>query len=117
MKNVEEAPPAKVGQEKNDDLGVGRVLLLGGGGGAAWFWRAAGMKKTPTRVGMMNMPRQMNTARTWSGDELEPFRLKFGDRDELRFLKVSIKLELDRPEETTDYQAKVPAIRMPCWCC
>ena len=43
--------------------------------------------------------------------ELEPFLLNLADRDELRFLKVSIKLELDRPEEKTDYQNKVPAIR------
>jgi len=43
--------------------------------------------------------------------ELEPFLLNLADRDDLRFLKVSIKLELDRPEEKTDYPAKVPAIR------
>ena len=43
--------------------------------------------------------------------ELEPFLLNLADQDELRFLKVSIKLELDRPEEKTDYTHKVPAIR------
>ena len=42
---------------------------------------------------------------------LEPFLLNLADRNELRFLKVSIKLELDRPEEKTDFQKKLPAIR------
>jgi flagellar FliL protein len=43
--------------------------------------------------------------------ELEPFLLNLADHGELRFLKVSIKLELDRPEEKTDFQNKTPAIR------
>ena len=43
--------------------------------------------------------------------DLEPFVLNLADRDQLRYLKVSIKLQLDRPEEDTDFQIRLPAIR------
>lgn len=85
------------------------VLLLGGGGGAAWFFMG-GHEEAPST--------QEKEANADGGHEepgpimeLEPFLLNLADREELRFLKVSIKLELDRPEEKTDFQNKVPAIR------
>ncbi|MEX0830065.1 MAG: flagellar basal body-associated FliL family protein [Nitrospirales bacterium] len=109
-----EEAPAKAGSvKKMMVLGLVGVLLLGGGGGAAWFL-----------MGGQNEEGEQHAKNDHGDDtggkhvdepgpvmELEPFLLNLADRDELRFLKVSIKLELDRPEEKTDYQNKVPAIR------
>ena len=105
-----EEAPAKVGSgKKMMVLGLVGVLLLGGGGGAAWFFMSGGKDE------------EGKHAQTTQGEEhaeepgpvmeLDPFLLNLADRDEIRFLKVSIKLELDRPEEKTDFQNKVPAIR------
>ena len=105
-----EAASVKAGSGKKMMLlGLLGVLLFGGGGGAAWF--------------LMGGDKEQNGQHAQTGDdkshmektgpvmELEPFLLNLADRDELRFLKVSIKLELDRSEEKTDFQNKVPAIR------
>ncbi len=43
--------------------------------------------------------------------DLEPFVLNLADHDQLRYLKVAIKLQLDRPQEETDFTIKLPAIR------
>jgi len=90
-------------------LGLLGLLLLGGGGGAAWFFMG-GQKEEGNKHAEDTQGAEHAQA---PGPimELEPFLLNLADRDELRFLKVSIKLELDRPEEKTDYQNKVPAIR------
>ena len=105
-----EAVSAKAGSgKKMIVLGIIGLLLLGGGGGAAWFFmggqKAEGEKhaKADHEEGPVDEPGPVM--------ELEPFLLNLADRDELRFLKVSIKLELDRPEEKTDFPNKVPAIR------
>ncbi|MDR4486260.1 MAG: flagellar basal body-associated FliL family protein [Nitrospirales bacterium] len=111
--NAAEAPPAKGGSgKKMMILGLAGVLLLGGGGGAAWFFMGGGHEED-TKAGGHDEHAKADEHSAEPGPvmELEPFLLNLADRDELRFLKVSIKLELDRPEETTDYQAKVPAIR------
>ncbi|MCA9469737.1 MAG: flagellar basal body-associated FliL family protein, partial [Nitrospira sp.] len=111
--NAEEAPPAKGGSgKKMMILGLAGVLLLGGGGGAAWFFMGGGHEEDTNAGGHDEHAKaDEHSAEPGPVMELEPFLLNLADRDELRFLKVSIKLELDRPEETTDYQAKVPAIR------
>ena len=105
-----EAAPAKAGSgKKMMVLGFVGVLLLGGGGGAAWFFmdgqKEEGQKHAKDDHG------EEHAEEPGPVMELDPFLLNLADRDELRFLKVSIKLELDRPEEKTDYQVKVPAIR------
>jgi len=43
--------------------------------------------------------------------DLEPFVVNLADPDQLRYLKVAIKLQLDRPQEETDFTIKLPAIR------
>lgn len=83
------------------------LLLLGGGGGAAWFFLGGKEEKPHEREAYPDGASDV----TGPIMELEPFLLNLADRDDLRFLKVSIKLELDRPEEQTDFQQKVPAIR------
>ncbi len=107
---AKEAPPAAGGSgKKMMILGLVGVLLLGGGGGAAWFFmggdKEEGEKHAKADHG------EEHADEPGPVMELEPFLLNLADRDDLRFLKVSIKLELDRPEEKTDYQNKVPAIR------
>jgi len=104
------ATPAKAGSgKKMMVLGLVGVLLLGGGGAAAWFFMG-GQKEDGEKYAKDNHGAE-HVEEAGPVMELEPFLLNLADRDELRFLKVSIKLELDRPEEKTDYQNKVPAIR------
>ena len=102
--------PVKAGAGKKMLLIViAGVLLLGGGGGAAWYFMS-GQEEKPA---VSDEHAKAETVHEEPGPvmELEPFLLNLADREELRFLKVSIKLELDRPEEKTDYQHKIPAIR------
>ncbi len=102
--------PVKAGMGKKMILMIlVGILLLGGGGGAAWFFMGGKDEKPNAHEEQA----KAEGAHEEPGPimELEPFLLNLADRDELRFLKVSIKLELDRPEEKTDFQNKVPAIR------
>jgi flagellar FliL protein len=89
-------------------LGLVGVLLLGGGGGAAWFFMG-GEKEEGKHA--KDTHEEAHVEEPGPVMELDPFLLNLADRDEQRFLKVSIKLELDRPEEETDFPNKVPAIR------
>ncbi|GJL57205.1 MAG: flagellar basal body protein FliL [Nitrospirales bacterium] len=105
-----EEGPVKAGSGKKMLLIIiAGVLLLGGGGGAAWYFMS-GQEETS---GEHNEHAKAETGHEEPGPvmELDPFLLNLADREELRFLKVSIKLELDRPEDKTDYQHKIPAIR------
>lgn len=104
-----EAAPAGGSGKKMMILGLVGVLLLGGGGGAAWFFM--GGEKEEGEKHAKAEEEEEHSEEPGPVMELEPFLLNLADRDELRFLKVSIKLELDRPEEKTDYTNKVPAIR------
>lgn len=107
---AKEAAPAAAGSgKKMMVLGLVGVLLLGGGGGAAWFFM--GGEKEEAEKHAKDDHGEEHAEEPGPVMELEPFLLNLADRDELRFLKVSIKLELDRPEEKTDYPNKVPAIR------
>lgn len=108
--NATEAAPVKTGSGKKMILmAVVGILILGGGGGAAWYFMGGTEEKPDAHE---------EQAKAEGGHEepgpvmeLEPFLLNLADHDELRFLKVSIKLELDRPEEKTDFHNKTPAIR------
>lgn len=109
---VDMAAIKKGSSKKMMILAILVVLLLGGVGGAAW-WLLGGGHGDERRNGgreeqAMGDQRELEPGPVM---ELDPFLLNLADRDELRFLKVSIKLELDRPEEQTDFNAKIPAIR------
>ena len=107
---AKEAEPAKGGSgKKMMVLGLVGVLLLGGVGGAAWFFMGGEEKEEEMHA--KDDHGEEHAEEAGPVMELEPFLLNLADRDDLRFLKVSIKVELDRPEEKTDYQNKVPAIR------
>lgn len=108
--DAKEEAPVKAGAGKKMILIIiSGVLLLGGGGGAAWYF----MGGTEEKPAEHDEHAKAETGHEEPGPvmELEPFLLNLADREELRFLKVSIKLELDRAEEKTDYQNKIPAIR------
>ncbi len=108
---AKEAPPAAAGSgKKMMMLGLVGVLLLGGGGGAAWFFMGSGDKAEGEKHAKKDHDEE-HADEPGPVMELEPFLLNLADREELRFLKVTIKVELDRPEEKTDYPNKVPAIR------
>ncbi len=102
------APAAGGSSKKMIILGLVGVLLLGGGGGAAWFFMGGEKEEGEKHA---KAEEEEHSEEPGPVMELDPFLLNLADRDELRFLKVSIKLELDRPEEKTDYANKVPAIR------
>lgn len=105
-----EETPAKAGSmKKTMVLGLLGVLLLGGGGGAAWFFMGGANDEKGKHAKVSNG--EEHAEEPGPVMELDPFLLNLADRNEIRFLKVSIKLELDRPEEKTDFQNKVPAIR------
>ncbi len=106
---TEEAPVKAGSAKKMMVLGIVGVLLLGGGGGAAWFFMG-GEKDEEGKHAKVSHGEE-HAEEPGPVMELDPFLLNLADRDEIRFLKVSIKLELDRPEEKTDFQNKVPAIR------
>jgi len=108
--DAKEEVPVKAGAGKKMILIIiAGILLLGGGGGAAWYF----MGGTEEKPAEHDEHAKAETGHEEPGPvmELEPFLLNLADREELRFLKVSIKLELDRAEEKTDYQNKIPAIR------
>ncbi len=107
---AEEAPVKAGSGKKMMVLGLVGVLLLGGGGGAAWYFMGGDKKEEGEKHASAGHDDE-HAEEPGPVMELDPFLLNLADRDELRFLKVSIKLELDRPEEKTDYQNKVPAIR------
>jgi flagellar FliL protein len=105
-----EEAPAKAGSGKKMMIvGLLGVLLLGGGGGAAWFFMGGEKKEEGNHA--KDTHEEAHLEESGPIMELDPFLLNLADRDEQRFLKVSIKLELDRPEEETDFPNKVPAIR------
>ncbi|GJL66440.1 MAG: hypothetical protein NPIRA05_14110 [Nitrospirales bacterium] len=89
------------------------VVVLGAGGGAAWFM----MGSSEEEEAHATEKKHEKDSGDAHGDEpgpiveLDPFVLNLADQEELRYLKISIKLELDRPEEETDYPVKIPAIR------
>jgi len=89
------------------------VAVLGIGGGAAWFMMGSGEEEETHATEKTHEKDSGKAHEDEPGPivELDPFVLNLADREELRYLKISIKLELDRPEEQTDYPAKVPAIR------
>ncbi len=108
--NAAESAPVKTGSGKKMMLLIlVGILVVGGGGGAAWYFMSGSDEKTVAHGDQVKA--EGSHDETGPVMELEPFLLNLADRDELRFLKVSIKLELDRPEEKTDFQNKVPAIR------
>jgi len=88
------------------------IALLGGGGGAAWYLMGDDQKnKKEGEMADHEVEAEPSLEAIGPVVDLEPFVLNLADRDQLRYLKVSIKLQLDRPEAETDFQNRLPAIR------
>lgn len=90
------------------------VLVVGGGAG--FFFLSGGEPEKAAKANDGEHGEAETTAEPEPGFvgpviDLDPFVLNLADRDQLRYLKVSIKVQLDRPEEQTDFTAKLPAIR------
>ncbi len=104
--------PVKVGMNKKLLL----IILLGllvVGGGAGFFLMSGGEPEKKMKSDDAHVEAEAEPDPKIAGPvlDLEPFVLNLADRDQLRYLKVSIKLQLDRPEEETDFTDKLPAIR------
>jgi flagellar FliL protein len=98
-------------------LMMGLLGLLVVGGGAGFFLMSGG--EPEKRVKSEDVHAEAEAEAEQEADpgfigpviDLEPFVLNLADRDQLRYLKVAIKLQLDRPQEETDFTVKLPAIR------
>lgn len=106
--------PVKAGMNKKLLL----IVLLGllvVGGGAGFFFMSGGEPEKKSKGGddhaEAEAEQEPDPKVVGPVLDLEPFVLNLADRDQLRYLKVSIKLQLDRPEVETDFTVKLPAIR------
>jgi len=90
------------------------LAIIGGGGGAAWFLMGNGSEDAH---GSQGKTASNEATKEATHDEpgpivdLAPFVLNLADRDVTRYLKMTVKVELDRPEEETDFEKRIPAIR------
>ena len=110
--NTEEASAGGGSSKKLLLLIILAVAILAGGGGAAWFMLGSGEEEAHAK----DKKHEKSAADEHHDEpgpivELDGFVLNLADQEDLRYLKMTIKLELDRPEEKTDFAAKVPAIR------
>ncbi len=88
-------------------------------GGAGFFFMSGGESEKKGKSNDSHAETEMEADAEHEPDpefvgpviDLEPFVLNLADRDQLRYLKVAIKLQLDRPKEETDFTNKLPAIR------
>ncbi len=93
------------------------LALLVVGGGAGFFLMSGGESekkgKSEDRHAEAEMEAEHESDLGFIGQviDLEPFVVNLADPDQLRYLKVAIKLQLDRPQEETDFTIKLPAIR------
>ena len=94
-------------------LGLLAVLIVGGGAGFFLMSGGEDEKKAKAQEEHAEAETEAEPAPGVVGPviDLEPFVLNLADRDQLRYLKVSIKLQLDRAQEETDFNDKLPAIR------
>ena len=112
---VEDA--VKGGMNKKMLLLVLLALLVVGGGGAGFFLMSGGEPEEKGKSSDSHAEAEPDAEHEpdpgFVGPviDLEPFVLNLADRDQLRYLKVAIKLQLDRPQEQTDFADKLPAIR------
>jgi len=92
------------------------VLVVGGLGGGAFFF----LKKSPPKESAA--PQQAEAKETRGNTEggsnqagaifdLDPFVVNLADSAELRYLKVTIKLELAQPTFKQDVEGHIPQIR------
>lgn len=97
--------------------GVAAVLLLAGGG--FFFMRKGPSEKTASAEEKTAAPKtehkaeksEEKTAGPGTILDLDPFVVNLADNPEIRYLKVTIKLELAKGEDTEEVNARMPQIR------
>ncbi len=87
------------------------ALLVIGGGGTAYYMMAGDFGATKGKSSEAHAEEEPEMESIGPVIDMDPFVLNLADRDQLRYLKMSIKLQLDRPEVETDFEDKLPAIR------
>jgi len=87
------------------------ALLVIGGGGTAYYMMAGDSGATKGKSSEAHVEEEPEMESIGPVIDMDPFVLNLADRDQNRYLKVSIKLQLDRPEIETDFEDKLPAIR------
>lgn len=87
------------------------LAVLGGGGGTVWFLMGGEEKGKKSNHAEPVEEADSHIDEIGPVVDLEPFVLNLADREQLRYLKVSIKLQLDRPKDQTDFDVRLPAIR------
>lgn len=87
------------------------ALLVIGGGGTAYYMMAGDSGATKGKSSEVHAGEEPEMESIGPVIDMDPFVLNLSDRDQNRYLKVSIKLQLDRPEIETDFEDKLPAIR------
>ena len=87
------------------------ALLVIGGGGTAYYMMAGDFGATKGKSSEAHAEEEPEMESIGPVIDMDPFVLNLADREQLRYLKVSIKLQLDRPEVETDFEDKLPAIR------
>jgi flagellar FliL protein len=114
-----EAAPPKKSSMKWIIVGVVVLLLVGGGGAFAWFKFLAPHNKAEAKSDEHKAPEVKPTeGKTEAGTttkmgpifDLDPFIVNLADA-EPRFLKVTIKLELDGPLVKAEVGERMPQVR------
>ena len=103
---------AKVGSKKKLIILVALVLaVLAGGGAGVWVFLGSSSGEEVHDADQKSEQGSNRYDEPGPIVELDPFVVNLADQEQLRYLKMSIKLELDRPEVETDFPEKLPAIR------
>jgi flagellar FliL protein len=124
-KNKEKATPVPAkGMSMKLILMVGTAALLIGLGGAIAFFKLSGDHKGGETSNVAQAETVTNgghgetSARTQGGGQgsgamydLDSFIVNLADQPEARYLKVTLKLELDRQDASADVAARLPQVR------
>ena len=107
--------PAVAGSKKKLILlvGVAVAVLAGGGGGGLVFPRIK-LRRRGEGSGEKSDHGEAEHKEPGPVMDLDPFLVNLADHERLRYLKLSIKLELDRPEEETDLKKNSLPFEMSC---
>ncbi|MEK6801102.1 MAG: flagellar basal body-associated FliL family protein [Nitrospirota bacterium] len=101
---------------------LGGTLIVALGGAFAMFKMMSGSSEKPTAEGAVEKPAAHGEVAAKEGGhaaggetgaiaDLDPFIVNLADSPEVRYLKVTMKLEMDTPSAVEDVKARTPQIR------
>jgi flagellar FliL protein len=121
---VKPAPAPSAGVPIKLVLMIGGVALILGLGGAVVYFKLLGGHKTDTPAAETAAPAEAAKAEEHGKAaaapakvspgtifDLDPFIVNLADAPEIRYLKLTLKLELDRPESAADLNLRLPQVR------